>query len=330
MTTWSLPNGAFELTGEGGGGMPNFAKSLQEGFKARYAPEMAQAQIQKARADAMKSQMLAKIFGSVLGAPQMGGGEGDQSSGMQGGMGQGSNPLGITPQALAKGLLHIDPYLQSPKQIADMKTQQQLETKAGKVNIDTGAANVAREYLQKNVSYPKEYMGAGGSLAMAKDVADYSANKNPAAAKRLATAAASEMFVPEYAGFQLQSQGQKTTVPGMHHQQEGTIRRGRPYISNLLTNNLPREVQEMATQLHGKHAAEINRIRENFYSKGGRSQHAPPTKSPGPDTRTITWDAINKTAKGRNMSPNQVIDRLAKEHGMPVDDFMRNFVQTGE
>lgn len=39
MTTWSLPNGAFRLSGEEAGGMPNFAKALSEGVRASYLPK---------------------------------------------------------------------------------------------------------------------------------------------------------------------------------------------------------------------------------------------------------------------------------------------------
>ena len=114
------------------------------------------------------------------------------------------------------------------------------------------------------------------------------------------------------------SQGQKATVPALQHQQEA-IRQGWPRASHIITNNLPPELQKEAERRHNEIVRQVNKGREDFLSSGGRKQVS--ASSPKM-SKKFRWSDITHTAKQRGIDENEVIDKLAKQMGMGVDEFM--------
>lgn len=328
--------------GSGGAGnsFPNLNDVIMKGFKTAYTPKLMQAQIQDLQNKGLKNRMLAQIYNSVLGGAPLGseqsgsiglGGEENRSQSPDQNQPGNSGGIGISPLEIVRSLWHLPPTSPQVKQKMEIDTAKAKQ--ANKANLDTGAANLAREYIQKNVNYPKKYMGFGGSLAMAKDLEEYNRTQDPEAKQRLLDATVSEMLVPEYAGFQLQSQGQRSTVPALKHQREDTIRKGRAYFSKKITDNLPADLQNEAVQLHAKHIQEINRTREGFYNSGGKRESVESKNinhSSKSNNKKYKWSDIQETARKHNHSPNEVIDNLAKHKGMDPMQFMNQYVDSGE
>ena len=244
--------------------LSNALKNYEGIAQAKFAPQQMQADIQQKQAASQKNMMMAHLLQSLMGGQS---GQGDEQAASQdGGNGMGSD---LKP-AILKGLLGIDPYLQSPQQAQNLKISGELQSQANKNNLSTGSADISREFLQDKVSMPEQYMGALGSLSMTKDMAAAKLGDKEAK-ERLIRAAVAEKLVPEYSGFQLLSQGQKATVSALKHQQEA-IRQGWPLASKTLTNNLPPELQKEAERKHNAIVKEVNRSREQFFKSGGKER----------------------------------------------------------
>lgn len=320
---WFNPS---EQTASSASGTPDYAKALREGFQTAYTPQMMQAQIQGLKNKGLKDRMLAQLYDTVLGGGNLGGEQGGGIQDQQGGMIQGTsqNKLGISPQELFRAMFHLPQQSPQAKQEMDLDTN--LRKLGQKNTFQSGPANEARESLQSKVSMPQEYSGLGGSAQMMADLIKYNSTKDPEAGKRLVQAAVSERLVPEYAGFQLMSQGQKATVPALEHQ-TNAIRQGWPMASHKITNNLPPELQKEAERLHNEAVRDVNRTRESFNTKGNRaSQDKESRRESG---KKYTWSHINDVAEKHNMSPNEIIDDLAKQSGMEVKDFIEKYIDVG-
>lgn len=305
---WNIPQApSTKLTAQDMGA-PDYSKALREGFQTAYAPQMMQAQIEKMKADAIKNKMLGQLFSSVIGGGggSMGGMGGETSGSDQGG------GIGIGKEELVRSLMGLNAQSPAQKQAMDLQTS---NARLGQKNaFQTGPANEARESLQSEVSMPKEYSGFGGSANMAADLLNYNLYKNKEAGDRLIKAAVAERLVPEYAGFQLTSQGIKATVPALEHQ-TNAIRQGWPLASHKVTNNLPPELQKEAERLHNEAVRNVNKTREEFNIRGGRSE-SKGSKSP------VTWEDIQHTSQSSGHSETEVLMNLAKQRGMSVPDFV--------
>jgi len=294
--------GGFDLGKAISGGLQNY----QQGIKSKYAPQMMEAQVNKLKADAQKNMMLSQLFGSIMGAeggPSLGGG--------QEGVGSGGN----LKAAVLKAFTGIDPYLMSPQQEQDLKIAGATRQLANKKNIETGGANVVRENLQDKVSLPKEYVDIGGHYNMLKDIA-LSKMGDKEAKERLIQAATANKLVPEYAAAQLAAIGQQRPGVATTQHQISAITQGWPKFSQKIIGNLPGDIQKEAESRHNKAVKDISQTRSQFYSGGGKSS---PKLSSG---KKFKWSDITHTAKQRNISENEVIDKLAKQMGLGLDDFM--------
>ena len=88
-----------------------------------------------------------------------------------------------------------------------------------------------------------------------------------AAGERLVRAAVAKLIAPEYAGFQLASQGISATIPALNHQFE-TIKQGWPEAANLVVENLPPELQKEAKKQHAALLKEIKQAKEQHAARG--------------------------------------------------------------
>ena len=306
---FNIPGLPFKLTSQDMGGV-DLTKSILGGLhnynqfeQARYAPEMMQAQVNKLKADAQKNMMLSQLFGSIMG------GEGGPS------LGSGEGSGGNLKAAVLKAFTGIDPYLMSPQQQQDLKIAGATRQLANKKNIETGGANVVRENLQDKVSLPKEYVDIGGHYNMLKDIA-LSKMGDKEAKERLVQAATANKLVPEYAAAQLAAIGQQRPGVATTQHQISAITQGWPKFAQKIIGNLPGDIQKEAENRHNKAVKDISQSRSEFYSGGGKTA---PKLSSG---KKFKWSDITHTAKQRKISENEVIDKLAKQMGLGVDEFM--------
>lgn len=323
----NIPNGAFKLSAEDMGST-DYAGNLMKGMQAYYQPQMVRAQIAELQSKSMKNQMLANLLGSATGGMSGGDSQGGASSGM--------SPLG---KAVLKGLYGIDitgqENARSPEQVADIQLNRGSRLAANRSNLKTGSSDVARESLQGKVSLPKEYMGFLGSAQVLKD--RIAASRGDAGAKeRLIQAGVASRLVPEYAGFQLQSQGQQGTVPALEHQRSA-IMQGWPHALHKTVNNLTSEMQKEVERRHNLAIRDVNRSRSSFLAGGGRRAA---DVSQGVDNmgnatvgsfekadnnRDLGFDLshIQDIAKKRKMSVSDVLNHIARKENISVDELMQ-------
>lgn len=297
----------FKLTAEDMGA-PDYAGSLLKGLQVAnkgvnsyYQPKLQQAEIENKKAGALKNKMIGALLQKAI-----------SGEGLGGAGGLGGNNLGA---AVLKGMLGIDPFLQSPQEKQQMQLTGAVNQAAQKKNIDTGSSDIARESLQNTVSMPKEYMGAFGSINMLKDRAS-AENGDENARNRLIQAAVAERLVPEYSGFQLMSQGQRATVPALQHQQEA-IRQGWPMISKHIVGNLSAEDQKEVERQHNEAVRKVNRMREDFLRSGGKNRNQSSLeKEPAINEYS---DKIKVSLNGKIYSiPSEKLDAFMQQKGAKV------------
>lgn len=295
----NLPQMPFKLTAQDMGGfdlghaIQSGLQNYQRGVQAQYAPQQMEAQINELKGRAQKNLMMSKLFESLMGGGAIGGG--DETGGESGAIGGGSN----MKAAVLKAFTGIDPYLMSPQQQQNMKIQGQTTAQANKSNLSLGSSNVVREYLQDKMEMPKEYLGSSASASMAKD--RISAGLGDKAAKdRLIKAAVIHKLLPEYVGAQLGSQGIKTTVPALAHQ-EHAIKQGWGKASKFITEHLTPEMHAEADALHNKYVQEINKRREQFNASGGKRSNEPTSD------REMSIN-INEQAHKLGVSPSHIME----------------------
>lgn len=303
-------------------GVPDLMKAINSGFETYYKPKASRAQIADLQAKSRKNETMAKLFDSLIGQDN-GGGGGLNSN-------QFGAPGGNLKAAVLKAFTGIDPFLMSPQQTQQLHTEGAVHQAAQKKNIDTGASDVVRERLQNVVSMPKEYMGAFGSLSQTKDrLASQLGDK--AASERLIQAALAERLLPEYAGAQLQSQGIRSTVPALEHQRQA-IRQGWPNASNFISGNLPPELQKEVERRHNEAVKSVNRNREKFLSSGGkRDEESTSDREVGIN--------INEVAHRLGVNPSHIIEDAeffktdpeniisALQAGVKSEDEMRDWLK---
>ena len=296
-------------------GVPDYVKALSAGMDVGAKPALLQSKMNESAAASQKNLMMSKLFQSLM---QGGGGFGGDVSG-----GEGGQPNNFRAAAI-KALTGIDPFLMSPQQEQDMKIKGQTEAAAKKSNLTTGSNDVVREYLQNKVVMPKEYMGAFGSMSIIKDRI-MAAHGDKDAKERLIQAGVAIKSVPEYAGSQLLSLGQKSTVSGLKHQGEA-IKQGWPKAASFISENLTPEMQEEVNNRFNNTIKGVNRTREQFLESGG--VRANPESAPKTDARKLnseskySWGDINHTAEKNGITVDEVLARLAKKENMNVDQLM--------
>lgn len=289
-------------------------EAFTKGTQASYLPRQLEADIQQKQAASQKNMMISQLLQSMAGG-NAGGSEEMPQGGSQG-ISKNLNP------AIIKGLLGIDPYLMSPQEAQNLKIQGAIKENAQKQNIKTTTSDIAREYLQNHVSLPQEYMGFLGSVNMTHDRA--LAEKGDEAAKeRLVKAALAEKLVPEYSGFQLESQGQRGTVSALEHQRNA-IRQGWPIASKFLSENLPADLQKEVERRHNHVVQKVNKLREKYLGEGERPL-AEGTMGSKSMPKKISQSQIAQTALNRGISEDDVIIKLAEKLGISLDDFMNKY-----
>lgn len=307
----NLPQVPFKLTPEDMGmtsQTPDYIGALMRGVESYYKPQMMQAQIQELQGRAQKNAMMGKLFESLMGG---GGISGIGSSASNGSEAGGIGSSGNMKAAILKAMTGIDPYLMSPQQEQEMKIATSNRQAANKANLTAGAPDIARETLQGVVSMPKEYTGAMGSAFMLQD--RLAAERGDEAAKeRLIQAAVAERLVPEYAGFQLQSQGQRATVEALKHQSEA-IRQGWPSLSQKIVNNLNPELTKEAERRHNEAVRGVNRGREQFFEAGGKRPEAPIANKDMPSMRLAEHVGKDKVRVYIDGKPHVIPKSLFKE-----------------
>ena len=125
-------------------------------------------------------------------------------------------------------------------------------------------SEIGRGTIAERAEMP--YIGSGSNAKIIEDRLNYQKG-DKAAGERLVRAAVAEMIAPEYAGFQLASQGISATIPALNHQFE-TIKQGWPAAANLVVENLPPELQKEAKKQHAALLKEIKQAKEQHASRG--------------------------------------------------------------
>lgn len=313
--------GNFDLGSAIKSGLGNYNLSQE----AKYKPQMMEAQINELKGRAQKNMMMGKLFESLMNGGGFGGqgggaeGMGGEPSSNQGDEGASMGGGGNLKAAVLKAFTGIDPFLQSPQQAQNMKIKGQTEAQANKTNLTLGSSNVVREYLQDKMEMPKEYLGGSASINIAKDALAARLGDKAAQARQI-KAAVIHKLLPEYVGAQLGSQGIKTTVPALAHQ-EAAIKQGWGHIGKFATEHMTPEMHAEADRLHNKYVQEINKRREAFNKSGGKERPSSQRKESS-SAKKFSWSDISHTAKSRGITENDVIDRLAKKNNMSVDEFM--------
>lgn len=126
-------------------------------------------------------------------------------------------------------------------------------------------SEIGRASIAKKAEMP--YIGSGSNAEILKDRLNYTEHGDQAAGDRLVKAAVAKMIAPEYAGYQLASQGIQATIPAQKHQFE-TIKQGWPISVDAIVDNLPKELQAKAKTEHAKLLAEIKKARETHAAQG--------------------------------------------------------------
>jgi hypothetical protein len=311
----------FKLTGKDYGAV-DLADALEKGFKnykgfheAVNSPELIKAQISDLQGKAQKNAMLGKLFQSLMGAEGIGDDGGSQ---VDNGMGAGNS--NDRRNAIIKATTGIDFNTRSPEALQALRTQGTTTSQANKANLTTGSNNVVREILQDKVSLPSQYLGPLGTYNMLKDRIS-AGQGDKAANERLIRAGVAYKLVPEYAGAQLGSQGQKSTVSSLAHQ-NSAIKQGWPNFGHFLSSNLSPQQQKETEKRHNEIVKNVNKQRESFLSSGGKERPFAEENGNNSPPKKFSWSDISHTAQQRGISENEVINKLAEKMGIPIEQFM--------
>jgi hypothetical protein len=125
-----------------------------------------------------------------------------------------------------------------------------------------------RNYIAKNLEQP--YIGAGSNVKLINDFNRYNATQDPqekkALAYKLALAVNAKKLLPEYSALQLTSQGQTGTVSAKKAQ-EKAIQQGWPESLLWFENNMPKEIQELANEIHADSLEKLGKIGVESYER---------------------------------------------------------------
>lgn len=125
-------------------------------------------------------------------------------------------------------------------------------------------ANIERRHL---ANMPQPYLGQGSNAAISEDYLNYQNTKDPEAAERLVRAAVAKKILPEYAALQLRALGAEATKFNLRHQIE-SIQQGWPKSLDLVSENLPPELQRAADELHAKTLEDLNALSQEQFATG--------------------------------------------------------------
>ncbi len=133
---------------------------------------------------------------------------------------------------------------------------------------ETAVADLGRRYLSKK---EMPYIGTEALPELIADTSQYLATndkkKKEALKMKLAKAIAAEKIAPEYAGYQLSSQGVRPTVHALKLQ-EKAIKMGWAPFSQTLLGKMPKDVVEEANRIHAQFLEDINKSRNKKVSEG--------------------------------------------------------------
>ncbi len=129
-------------------------------------------------------------------------------------------------------------------------------------------ANDQRVYMADHLEQP--YVGAQSNTVLMNDFFRYKNTKDPMEKKalgfKLAKAVNADKLAPEYANLQLASQG-ITATKFAKKGQEDAIKQGWPESLAWFKNNMPKEIQELANELHSEALKNLTNIRNQAYNK---------------------------------------------------------------
>ncbi len=134
--------------------------------------------------------------------------------------------------------------------------------------LNSQIATVARHYMNEKIK--PTYFGAGATKEMISDILKYPRIKDPAEKEKLKVKMAeqilAEKLVPEAAGYQLISLKQNDNLHS-RREQEKAIKKGWPELGGFITNQMPREVIDLADQMHAEEVKNLSTLTSNEYKK---------------------------------------------------------------
>ena len=164
-----------------------------------------------------------------------------------------------------------DPRTQALRAALERKAQGQGAQVPAQVKGKQMNAMIARDqrnYIAQNLEQP--YIGSGSNVKLMNDYNRYKATQDPqekkALAYKLALAVNAKKLLPEYSALQLTSQGQTGTVSAKKAQ-EKAIQQGWPESLLWFENNMPKEIQELANEIHADSLEKLGKIGLESYQK---------------------------------------------------------------
>lgn len=172
-----------------------------------------------------------------------------------------------------------DPRTQALRTALERKAQgnqgAQVPAQVKGKQMNAMIARDQRNYIAQNLEQP--YIGAGSNVKLINDFNRYQATKDPqekkALAYKLALAVNAKKLLPEYSALQLTSQGQTGTVSAKKAQ-EKAIQQGWPESLLWFENNMPKEIQELANEIHADSLEKLGKIGLESYQRLIGSQNA--------------------------------------------------------
>ena len=144
--------------------------------------------------------------------------------------------------------------------------QQKLPSQIVAKTINSAVANQMRNRLLEEIKPP--YIGEGSNKALYNDVKRYKSTMDEqekmALGYKLATQIVAEKMVPELSFLTLTANRVNPTVSALKHQSEVT-RYGWPEAMGWFKKNLPKEIQELADEIHAQRVQELTKMGMDSY-----------------------------------------------------------------
>lgn len=155
----NIPQPSFKLTSQDMGAPDYFGSimgGLNQGIDTYYKGPMSQAQLEKTKSESLKNTAWGDLLKMAMGrnSSSMSGGDSGQQSGSNNQLFPNLSP---SANALTAAVLHAQPYVQSPQQEQDIKTNAAIKLKKGETSIDEAKTiRQQSEDLSKTYGYVQE------------------------------------------------------------------------------------------------------------------------------------------------------------------------------
>lgn len=302
---FSIPNGAFKLQGtmpdlgaavnlgikrsfepraQAEELLKNMLANKNEGIKSKYAEDLAKATVAHQQALTEKAKrgpapVLSNLEKAIAGTQRIKATYGSDSPEAKAAenyvqrLAQGSQGLQLTTDPTTGALTSLSfggSGRGGPQSVltTDAEGNQVVVSKPTPAQATaqqkSSLSEIGRGTIAERAEMP--YIGSGSNAKIIEDRLNYKKG-DKAAGERLVRAAVAKLIAPEYAGFQLASQGISATIPALNHQFE-TIKQGWPEAANLVVENLPPELQKEAKKQHAALLKEIKQAKEQHAARG--------------------------------------------------------------